>query len=669
MRDGKEQRHTLRGKFLRVTIPLIFLSVIGVFSVIELMTHRKAVSRMEHSLDGVIRTQAAALANPLWNLDIDQIRLSLAAIVTNREILSARVLGEDGKPMSEAGAVSEAASPGDLMPLSREVVYDAGAGPKVIGVLEFVATRQFVWEQTRNRLLIAAVIALVAVSIEVAAALYALRTIIGRPLAELLASINRARSGERRQPVDQVSSDELGQVITAYNEMQAQQQEYEGALRDARDTLEDRVRARTAELATARDESQQSRAQLDDAIEVISDGFSLYDAEDRLVVSNTRYGEILQAEDEALIQPGQDFRDILHAAIERGFIADVSSDGGEDAERWLAARLERHRNPGPAHVQRYANGRWVRVSERRTRDGGTVAVYSDITELKQREEELATKSSQLEQLSSQLAKYLSPQVYESIFQGRQEVKIAASRKKLTVFFSDIADFTETADRLESEELTQLLNHYLTEMSRIALDHGATIDKYVGDAILIFFGDPKTRGVREDALACVRMAIAMRERMRELTDVWRAAGIARPLRCRMGIHTDFCTVGNFGSEDRLDYTIIGRGVNTASRLESLAAPGEILISYETSAHVEGEIACDAKGEVEVKGLAYPVATYQVLGRHDAAKRPAPAQTMDWAALKQKDLEDMTAAERQNAITQLSETLERLSRIDGQTDAAE
>ena len=186
-----------------------------------------------------------------------------------------------------------------------------------------------------------------------------------------------------------------------------------------------------------------------------------------------------------------------------------------------------------------------------------------------------------------LAKYLSPQVYESIFEGRQEVKIAASRKNLTVFFSDIADFTETADRLESEELTQLLNHYLTEMSEIALAHGATIDKYVGDAIVIFFGDPDTQGVREDALACVRMAVAMQERMRELAQVWRKSGIARPLRCRMGIHTDFCTVGNFGSNDRLDYTIIGRGVNIASRLETHCKPGRILISYETHAQISDE----------------------------------------------------------------------------------
>ncbi|TGV95541.1 adenylate/guanylate cyclase domain-containing protein, partial [Mesorhizobium sp. M2E.F.Ca.ET.154.01.1.1] len=109
------------------------------------------------------------------------------------------------------------------------------------------------------------------------------------------------------------------------------------------------------------------------------------------------------------------------------------------------------------------------------------------------------------------------------------VRIASERKKLTICFSDIAGFTETTDKMESEDLTQLLNHYLTEMSKIASDHGATIDKYVGDAILMFFGDPETRGIKEDALACVQMALAMQKRIGELTEVWRDMGIETPLR--------------------------------------------------------------------------------------------------------------------------------------------
>ena len=138
---------------------------------------------------------------------------------------------------------------------------------------------------------------------------------------------------------------------------------------------------------------------------------------------------------------------------------------------------------------------------------------------------------------------------------------------------------------------------------------------------------------------------------------------------MGIHTDFCTVGNFGSEDRLDYTIIGRGVNIASRLESLATPGEILISYETYAHVEGEIACEEKGEVEVKGLAYPVATYQVVGTRDATAQPSSQREVDWATLAAKDPEKLSEMERREATAHLTEALEGLARTGNKADAAE
>jgi class 3 adenylate cyclase len=252
------------------------------------------------------------------------------------------------------------------------------------------------------------------------------------------------------------------------------------------------------------------------------------------------------------------------------------------------------------------------VGERRTEDGGTVAVYSDITELKQREQDLTEKSAALASLSSKLAKYLAPQVYDSIFTGQQEVKIVSKRKKLTVCFSDLVGFTEITEKMESEDLTQLLNHYLTEMSRIALQYGATIDKYVGDAIVMFFGDPTTLGVKADALACVQMALAMQQRVGELAHEWRKAGIEAPLRCRIGIHTGYCTVGNFGSEDRMDYTMVGGTVNLASRLEHEAPPGGVLISFETYAHVKDDVPCEQREIVQVKGIAQPVATYAVLG---------------------------------------------------------
>jgi adenylate cyclase len=313
-------------------------------------------------------------------------------------------------------------------------------------------------------------------------------------------------------------------------------------------------------------EIAEAQRRLSVAIESISEAFSLYDNEDRLAACNSKYRTLIfpNVADESLV--GSTFETLIRRAADHGDIEDAHGR----IEEWVQERLERHRNPSSAFLQRRRDGRWVIVSERKTEDGGTVAVYSDVTELKQREEELSLKTNALEQLSSQLAKNLSPQVYESIFTGRSKVTVASRRKKLTIFFSDLEGFTETTERLESEDLTQLLNHYLTEMSKIALQFGGTIDKYVGDAVLIFFGDPDTKGVKADAVACVKMAIAMRKRMRELESVWRASGIEEPPRCRTGINTGFCTVGNFGSEDRMDYTIIGSGVvDTTHRLERLS----------------------------------------------------------------------------------------------------
>lgn len=304
-------------------------------------------------------------------------------------------------------------------------------------------------------------------------------------------------------------------------------------------------------LKAAEEAQRRSERRLAEAIESISEGFACYDADDLLVVCNSGYRDILYGGQETELAPGMSFESIVRRAAERGFVKDAEGR----IEEWISERLARHRAPGEPQIQRRANGRWIMVGERRTEDGGTVAVYSDITDLKQREESLSEKSAALEALSSKLAKYLAPQLYQSIFTGQQDVKIASRRKKLTVCFSDIADFTTTTDRMEPEDLNQLLNHYLTEMSRIAHQFGATIDKYVGDAIMMFFGDPETRGVKEDALACVRMALGMQERMSEFAETWRNAGIETPLRCRIGIHTGICTVGNFGSEDRMAYTIV------------------------------------------------------------------------------------------------------------------
>jgi len=228
------------------------------------------------------------------------------------------------------------------------------------------------------------------------------------------------------------------------------------------------------------------------------------------------------------------------------------------------------------------------------------------------QQEALTKTNELEEISQQLSKYLSPQLYQSIFSGKQHVHIESKRKKLTLFFSDLCGFTSISDSLESEEVTAMLNYYLTEMSRIALDYGGTIDKYVGDAIVIFFGDPETEGVKKDALNCVNMAIAMQKKMQELEDQWaKNFGLKQPLKMRIGINTGYCTVGNFGSEDRLDYTVIGGQVNLASRLENISNPGSILISFDTHSQVCDEVDCVEGDTVHVKGIREKIRVFEVI----------------------------------------------------------
>ena len=235
---------------------------------------------------------------------------------------------------------------------------------------------------------------------------------------------------------------------------------------------------------------------------------------------------------------------------------------------------------------------------------------------------LEKKNQVLQSLSSKLSKYLSPQIYEAIFRGEHGGEIATKRKKLTIFFSDVRNFTATTEDLEPEDVTFLVNDYLTEMSAIALAYGATIDKYVGDAILIFFGDPVSKGVREDALACVRMAAAMQMRLRALRAKWRSKGYERPFHIRIGINTGYCDVGNFGSADRMDYTIIGGEVNVAARLEKIAEADGMTLSAETFALVKDYVVAEEGEAVNVKGIKRairPFAVKDVVQEQDAEER--------------------------------------------------
>jgi len=372
-----------------------------------------------------------------------------------------------------------------------------------------------------------------------------------------------------------------------------------------------------------------------------------------LAVSERRMEAILESADDAIISIDDRGRVVLWnrgAAEMFGYTADEMM--GEPVTAVIPARfrdphaegIERVTSGGERHVIgqtvelaglhrdgrefpiELSLGTWV-ADDRRYYSG----IIRDITERKVAEDAvqvankaLSEKNDQLEALSGKLAKYLSRQVYDSIFEGKTDVHVQSYRKELTVFFSDIAGFTDLTDRLEAEVVSNVLNRYLSEMAAIADGCGGTIDKFIGDGIMIFFGDPQTRGRQQDAIECVGMALRMKQRTAELNNEWVDLVGPEPLHVRVGVNTGFCTVGNFGSEDRLDYTIVGGAVNAASRLEATAEADQIQISHATYSLIKDQFYCRPIGDITVKGISHQLRTYEVVGEF---KDLGPEQRID------------------------------------------
>lgn len=257
-----------------------------------------------------------------------------------------------------------------------------------------------------------------------------------------------------------------------------------------------------------------------------------------------------------------------------------------------------------------------------------------------------------------LSRYLPPTVWQAINRG-DDKHLQAERKRISVFFSDIKDFSQLSEEIEAEALTELLNHYLTEMSKIVAHFGGTIDKFMGDGIMVLFGDSASKGVKDDATRCVAMAIAMKKRIKAMQVEWFNQGIKKPLQVRMGINTGYCTVGTFGTSNHLDYTVLGTQVNLASRLESAAEPDEILISHETWSLVKDTVMCRDKGEITVKGFSMPVKVYQVADlRKEMGKNQSYFEDRAEGFSMYLDMDKVRNYDKQKVIETLEKAASRL-----------
>ena len=223
-------------------------------------------------------------------------------------------------------------------------------------------------------------------------------------------------------------------------------------------------------------------------------------------------------------------------------------------------------------------------------------------------EEAEKQQQLLQKASDRLSKYLSPQICEQIFSD-VEFDTGTGRKKLTIFFSDIVNFTSITESMEAEELSGFLNFYLTNMCEIALKYGGTIDKFIGDSVMIFFGDPQSKGLEQDALACCNMGLEMLAFVEKNEELFKEKfNFPEKLEIRIGVHSGVCSVGNFGSDQRLDYTVIGRAVNVAARLEQAAPNNSMLFSNSTKSLLGDTFQVSDSIEVKAKGIDRPIIGY-------------------------------------------------------------
>ncbi|UTW50839.1 transporter substrate-binding domain-containing protein [bacterium SCSIO 12827] len=401
--------------------------------------------------------------------------------------------------------------------------------------------------------------------------------------------------------------------------------------------------------------------QLNSALENMSGGMFMVDKDLIIRVFNKKFVDLYKLPE---VKVGMPLRDLLLLRAVRG------EYGEGDPEELVEQRISGYRDRSISRIEDLVeDGTIIEGFRQPTADGGIVGVFNDITERKKAEQALANERHKLADLSGKLSRYLSPQIYEAIFSGVSDAQVRTERKKLTVFFSDIKNFTATTEEMEPEDMTYLLNDYLTKMSEIALEYGGTIDKYIGDAIMVFFGDPETKGVKQDALAAVKMAIAMQRRMVDLRAKWTDMGYRLPFHIRCGVNTGYCNVGNFGSEQRIDYTIIGGQVNLAARLESICEPDGVVISYETYSHVRDEIEAVPMEPIQVKGIKDPVEPFALQGIFDETSADERYIRRDdilgmrlWVDLMRLDEERRVAS-----IKELEEAIEILKKK--QTEAAD
>lgn len=234
---------------------------------------------------------------------------------------------------------------------------------------------------------------------------------------------------------------------------------------------------------------------------------------------------------------------------------------------------------------------------------------------------IQVQQSQLADSRDAIRRYMPPAVARRIIRGESASIEAPLRRRVTILFCDISGFTDIVDRVEPEVITQVLGDYLSAMSNLVDAAGGTLNEFAGDGLMALFGAPDEVAPIEQARRSIHTALAMQEKMVELSESWRILGLGKVLKVRIGINTGMVSVGSYGSQGRMTYTAVGLATNIAARLEGAAEPGQILISETAYQLIRDEVDCTPRGGLDCKGVHFAVPVYVVLGTLGSAERPA------------------------------------------------
>jgi PAS domain S-box-containing protein len=413
------------------------------------------------------------------------------------------------------------------------------------------------------------------------------------------------------------------------------------AIRDEAAMLNDRVLDGPVELVTRRCTKEGSL--VDVAIrsvpitidERLVGAFALYEDVGELVRQRRFFEELVETSPTAIIKVDRAFDVTLwNPAAERLFGYSAAEAVGAHLDDLVATTPELHAEATAWSEEAWGGSSFRRIGRRTRKDGSLVDVeilaireeqedepsgfyilYHDVTELEQTRRRLEARiDEQMAELvrTGELARFLPRQVVESLMEGALPADDEAfERRRITVLFADMVGFTDLAESLEPEELADVLNGYLREMSAAVIAFGGSVDNLIGDGVMAVFGAPKEMPEAEQAWAAVQAAAEMHRRCSELADAFREQGIPADLKIRVGVNTAHCTVGVFGSEAMRRYMAVGFAVNVAARLETAAAPGSVLCGFRTYALVKDRVKAENRGELTVKGARRPVEAWEIL----------------------------------------------------------